>query len=157
MKKLTLVAVSLAALAVSGTVWAGGHGGNPAVKARKAHMQLYAFNLGVLGGMAKGEVEYDADRATAAANNLVGLTQNVSQAGYWAPGTSNADLGDETRALPGLWGADSTAMAIGGEMGEAVVQLAAAAGSGQEGLGAAVGAVGKTCGTCHKAYRAPSN
>lgn len=156
MKKLTILTVSLAALAVSGAVWAGGHGGNPAVKARKAHMQLYSFNLGTLGGMAKGEVEYDADRASAAANNLVTLTQ-VSQAGYWMPGTSNAELGEETRALPELWGADSKAMQIGGEMGEAVKQLAAVAGNGQEGLGAAVGAVGKACGDCHKAYRQSNN
>ena len=156
MKKISLVAVSLAALAVSGTVWAGGHGGNPAVKARKAHMQLYAYNLGKLGAMAKGEAEYNAEAAQTAANNLATLA-TVSQAGYWAPGTSNEDLGEETRALPGLWGADSTAMAIGGQMGEAVTQLAAVAGDGQAALGGAMGAVGKACGDCHKAYRAPAN
>ena len=156
MNKFIVLTVSLAALAVTGASWAGGHGGNPAVKARKAHMQLYAYNLGKLGGMAKGEVEYNAEAAQTAANNLATLT-TVSQAGYWAPGTSNAELGEETRALPGLWGADSTAMQIGGEMGEAITQLASVAGDGQEALGAALGGVGKACGACHKAYRQPAN
>ena len=156
MRKLTLAAVSIAALAVAGSVWAGGHVGNPSVKARKSHMQLYAFNLGKLGAMAKGEAEYNADAASAAANNLATLS-TLSQAGYWSPGTSNAELGEETRALPGLWESGSKAREIGGQMGEAVAQLASVAGNGQEGLGAAVGAVGQTCGACHKAYRAPNN
>ena len=38
-----------------------------AVKARQSQMTLYSFNIGLLGGMAKGEIEYDADAAMAAA------------------------------------------------------------------------------------------
>ena len=41
-----------------------------AIKARKSVMQLYAHSLGILGAMAKGEAEYDAAQAAAAANNL---------------------------------------------------------------------------------------
>ena len=36
-------------------------------------MQLYAFNISHLGAMAKGEVDYDAAAASAAANNLAAL------------------------------------------------------------------------------------
>ena len=55
----SLLAATLITALAAPLAHAGGHGGNPAVKARKAHMQLYAHNLGILGGMAKGEVEYD--------------------------------------------------------------------------------------------------
>ena len=33
------------------------------VVARQSHMQLYAHNLGILGGMAQGKMDYDADAA----------------------------------------------------------------------------------------------
>ena len=41
-----------------------------AIKARQAMFQLYSFNIGILGAMAKGEREYDADVAREAAENL---------------------------------------------------------------------------------------
>ena len=44
-----------------------------AIKARQALMTLYAANLGALGAMAKGDVEYKAEAASAAANNLQAL------------------------------------------------------------------------------------
>jgi cytochrome c556 len=154
MLKSITIALSLTAVTLAGAVWAGGHGGNPAVKARKAHMQLYAFNLGTLGGMAKGEIEYNAEAAQAAANNMAALSA-INQGPYWAAGTSMDDLGEETEALAAIWAEGSTAGDIGRELVEASNALAAVAGDGQEALGGALGAVGKTCGTCHKAYRKP--
>ncbi|NNK65386.1 MAG: cytochrome c [Rhodobacteraceae bacterium] len=138
---------------------AGGHGdGNPAVKARQSHMTLYGHNLGVLGNMARGNIEYDAGAAQAAADNLVLLSQ-VSQRGYWAPETSNADLGDETRLLPALFeeGGFARAQEIGAQLSEAAVALAAVAGEGQAAIGPALGPVGQSCGTCHEAFRQPNN
>lgn len=151
--RLSIALATAAVVAASGVAMAASHGGNPAVKARKSHMQLYAFNLGVLGAMAKGEAEYNADAASAAANNLVALT-NMSIGAYFPAGTSNAELGEETRALPVLWSADSKAREIGGQLREAAAGLAAVAGNGQEGLGAALGPVGAACGACHEAHRA---
>lgn len=154
---IKLKALSLAlVLATAGTAFAGGHGGNPAVAARKAHMGLYQHNLNILGALAKGEVEYSADAAMAAANNLVALS-SLSQAGYWTPGTSNAELGDATRALPAIWESGSNAAQIGGQLAEAAVALAAVAGDGQEALGGALGPVGQACGACHKDYRQSNN
>ena len=152
MLKTTLILATSVAVFTSGIAIAGGHGGNPAVKARKAHMQLYAHNLGILGGMAKGEVEYDAEAASAAANNLAALS-TLSQRTYWAPGTSTAELGEETRALPAIWEEGSKAAEIGGQLAEAAAALAAVAGDGQEALGPAMGGVGQACGACHKAYQ----
>ena len=151
LRKSILLATSLV-IATSGIAISGGHSGNPAVKARKAHMQLYAHFSGVLGGMAKGEVEYNAEAATAAANNLAALAA-FDQRTYWAPGTSTAELGEETRALPAIWEEGSTAAQIGADLAEAAASLAAVAGDGQAALGPALGGVGRKCGSCHKAYQ----
>lgn len=154
MKKHITIGLTMAAVAFAGVAYAGGHGGNPAVKARKAHMQLYAFNLGVLGGMAKGEIEYNAETAQGAANNLAALS-SLNQARYWPQGTSMDELGEATEALPAIWQEGSKAGEIGGQLAEAAVALAAVAGDGREALGGAMGAVGKACGTCHEGYRKP--
>ena len=158
MKKLPIILASATAVVIAGAAIAGGHGGNPAVKARKSHMQLFAFNLGVLGGMAKGEVEYNADSATGAANNLVALAQ-MSHANYWPQGTSSDDLPDESRALPALWTNEGfgKAVEIGTALSEAAVALAAVAGDGQAALGPALGPVGRQCGACHEAFQKPRN
>lgn len=156
MKKGVILGVAGAVLA--GTIAiAGGHGGNPAVKARQAHMQLYAHNLGVLGGMAKGDIDYDAGQAQAAADNLAVLTA-INQMSYWPAGTSTDDLGNETRALPAAWDPANwdDLMAKSAAMADAATAMQAAAGS-LEGVQASIGAVGGACGACHKAYRQPSN
>lgn len=149
--------VTAAFAATASLAFAGGHGGNPAVKARQSHMQLYAHNIGILGAMAKGEADYDADAASAAANNLATLSGGISQRSYWAPGTSMDDLGDETEALPAIWESGSKAGEIGGKLADAAAKLAAVAGDGKDALGPALGPVGGACGECHKAYRKPNN
>ncbi|KMW57372.1 Cytochrome c' [Candidatus Rhodobacter oscarellae] len=147
---------SFAALAIAATTaFAGGHAGNPAVKARKSHMQLYGFHLGILGGMAKGDTEYNAAAAQTAADNLAALATMNTMA-FWVPGTSVDELGDETRALAKMWAADSTVIDKAMALGAAATAMQAAAGS-LEGVQGAIGAVGGACGSCHKAYRGPSN
>lgn len=154
MSKSPLILAASFLVLTTGIAFSGGHGGNPAVKARQSHMQLYAHNLGILGGMAKGEVDYDADAASAAATNLATLSK-LDQRSYWVPGTSTAELGDETRALPAIWEPGSQAAEIGGQLAEAATALAAVAGDGQAALGPALGDVGKACGACHKANQQP--
>lgn len=156
MIRLPILLAAAASVAVAGVAIAGGHGGNPAVKARKAHMQLYAHNMGILGGMAKGEVEYNADAASAAATNLATLT-SLNQTSYWTPGTSSDDLPEESRAMPAIWeeGGFAKAIEIGGALNAAAQALADAAGNGQEALGAAMGGVGQQCSACHKAFQKP--
>lgn len=156
MTRLPLSIASAAIIAVAGVAIAGSHGGNPAVKARKAHMQLYGFNIGLLGAMAKGEVEYDADAASGAASNIAALSQ-LNQSRYWVTGTSTDELGEETRALPAIWQEGSKAGEIGGQLAEAAVALAAVAGDGKDAMAGALGPVGKACGACHEDYRQPNN
>ena len=58
------------------------------IKARKAEMQLRSFNAGPLFAMAKGKMDYDAELAASAANNLKQLLdQDMGRA--WAEGTAN--------------------------------------------------------------------
>jgi cytochrome c556 len=156
MIRLPIALTVVAGLAVAGTALAGGHGGNPAVKARQAHMQLYGFNLGILGAMAKGEAEYDAGAAAAAAGNLAAVAA-LNQSAYWVPGTSSEDLPEESRALPAIWEEGSKAGEIGASFAEAAANLASVAGDGKDAMVSAFGAVGKGCGDCHKAYRASRN
>lgn len=128
---------------------------NPAVTARKSHMALYGFNLGLLGGMARGNIDYDAAAASAAAANLAALSR-LDQSRYWPEGT-DSDTIMETRALPALWQDIPKAMEIGGNLAAAAETLAAEAGNGLEALQASLGPVGQACGACHEAFRVPDN
>lgn len=151
-----IIAASALIAVTSGLAFAGGHGGNPAVKARKAHMSLYEHNLGVIGAMAKGDVEYNADAASAAANNILTLI-SVNQMSYWPQGTDNGALGEETRALPAIWEDFPKVMEKAGAVKAAAENLASVAGTGQEALGPAVGQLGGACTECHKSFRASQN
>ena len=125
-----------------------------AVKARQAHMQLYAANLGVLGGMARGNMDYDAEAAQAAADNLAALA-GMSQRFYWMPG-SHAGAVEGSRALEAIW-TDGGIGEKGAAFGEAVAAMQAAAGGGLESLQGAIGPLGGSCGGCHDGYRQPNN
>lgn len=151
-KKVTLVAAGIAVAATA--VFAGGHTGPFAseISARKSHMQLYQHNLGILGNMAKGAVDYDADTAGAAAANLATLTK-MSQRTYWPAGSDSANNGN-TRALPDIWENFGDVAAIGGSLADAAGAMETAAGTSLEALQAAMGPVGGACGACHKKYRA---
>ena len=153
-KKTALVAAGLAAATLNGTAIAQ-EGSNPAVKARTSIMQLYAFNLGTLGAMAKGDAEYNSDAAARAANNLATLTQ-LDQSAMWPAGSdSNAD--PSSRALPAIWENFPDVMSKGAALSEAIVVMQSGAGQDLDALRAAIGGVGNACAACHKAYRAPAN
>lgn len=147
------VILGLSTVALTATaVFAGSHitPGAAAAKARQAQMQLQAFNLGILGAMAKGATPFDAGAAQAAADNLVALS-SMNQMSYWLRGSSNADM-EGTKALPAIWAEGSDVGAKAKGLADAALAMQAAAGS-LEGIQGAIGAVGGACGACHKAYR----
>lgn len=53
-----------------------------AIKARQAMFQLYSFSAGVLGAMAKGEMDYNAELAQELADNL-NAAANLGQSAFW--------------------------------------------------------------------------
>ena len=153
-KKITVAIAGVISATVIGAAIAH-EGNNPAVKARTSIMQLYAFNLGTLGAMAKGAMEYDAQAATSAANNLVTLSQ-LDQSAMWPQG-SDSKSEPTSRALPALWENFPDVMAKGKALSDAAATMQGAAGQDLDALRAAIGGVGQACTACHKSYRVPDD
>ena len=145
-----LIAGGLSA-ALATVAIAGGHGGNPAVKARQSHMQLYQHNLAVLGGMAQGEIEYDAEAAQIHADNLLAVA-SLDERGYWTEGTAAGEV-EGSRALPAIWEDMAGFEEDKADMITAASAMAEAAGTGLEAVQANIRAVGQACGACHQGYR----
>lgn len=149
-RSLTKIALAVTLVCAGGAALAEDK--HPDVKARQAVMQLYAHYLGQLGAMAKGQAEYDAEKASAAATSLHTM-MNVSQQAMWGPDTHVDALPGQTTALPTIW---STWPAISEKSKaalDATANMAAVAGNGLEAVQGAIGPVGASCGGCHKVYR----
>ncbi|MEO1249236.1 MAG: cytochrome c [Pseudomonadota bacterium] len=144
--------VAASAAALTSTALADGHL-DGAIKARKAIMTLYGANLGPLGAMAKGEMDYDAEAAQAFANNLMAVA-NIDQRAMWPEGSDSAAMPDKTRALPEIWSNYPDVAEISNALSEASAGLADVAGTGLDALRGGLGPVGKTCGDCHESFRA---
>ena len=123
-----------------------------ALEARQGLMALYTANAGPLFAMAKGEMDYDAEAAQAFADNLASLAA-LDQRNLWPPGSDSDSLPDRSRAKPEIWSDFPDILEKSQAFTDATANLAAVAGNGLEALGPAVGAVGKSCGTCHEPYR----
>ena len=122
------------------------------VQARQGQMKMMGLNLGVLVGMARGDADYDADRAQIAADNLVALS-SIDQAFHWPQDTDNMTLVG-SRALPEIWENLPDFNEKYAALGAAAEGLAAVAGDGLDPMRAAFGPVGAACGACHDSYRA---
>lgn len=129
--------------------------GEAAIKARQSQMQLYAYNLGILGGMAKGAVDYDAAMAQTAADNFAALA-NMNTGAHWLPGTSSDDV-EGSNALAAIWQEGSDIGAKAGALATAATAMKEVAGVDLASLQGAMGALGASCGGCHKAYRQSDN
>jgi len=125
------------------------------VKARQGQFQIMAINLGLLGNMAKGEAPYDAEIAQNAADSLVGLS--MIYPGHLFVEGSDMDALEGNRAKPTIWTDNADFLAKWEAFGEGALVMQAAAGNGVEALGPALGAIGGTCGDCHKAHRGPES
>ena len=138
MRHLTLPVLGLALVASFTTVASSDTAANEAmlkaIEARQAQMQLYAFNLGQLGAMAKGETPYDVGLASAAAGNLAQLS-NLNGAAVWPMGSDIDSLGkDVTTALPAIWQSGSDVGAKAAALREAAAAMQTAAGESLEAL-----------------------
>jgi len=128
------------------------------IEARQAFMNVYRFNLGMLGAMAKGDMPYDAAQATDAANNLLAAAK-MSNGAMWPAGSdmSAAGLADLTAAKPEIWSDMSDVGEKHGALTTALEAMAAAAGDGLGALRSNMGAVGDGCKGCHEPFRASND
>jgi cytochrome c556 len=147
---LGLVATTLAAGAVHAQ-----QNFDQVIKARKGQFEILAHSIGILGGMARGNVPYDAAAAKAAADNIATVTR-LNQAALWPAGSHNGTI-KGTRAQPNIFDNVADFTAKWQELGKRAAALQSAAGNGLEALRPAVGAVGGACQDCHEKYRAPAN
>ncbi len=152
LRKWTLAALCSAAVLVP-TMAVAQDMEDKAIATRQGYMKLVIWEAGPLFGMAKGEVPYDAEAAKAHAANLKTISL-YPVGGLFVAGTSNADRPGKTRSLPKIWEDMAGFGKAYTDWQAAVAAVADAAGGGQPALAAAVGEMGKTCGGCHKPYRA---
>ena len=142
--------LALAAALAAGPALAGPM--DMAVKAREGLMMNFAFNLGILGGMAKGATPYDAATAQTAADNLATLA-SLDESAYWPKGSDNTSV--KTRALPDIWQKPEEFAKHREQLKMGAANMKDAAGKGVDSLKAAMNSVGGACGGCHKAFRQP--
>ena len=122
------------------------------IKARQGEMQLRSFNTGPLFGMAKGEIEYDAELATKLANNLkTQLSLDMGRA--WKKGTDIDAYPGKTTALGKIWTTYPEISEYGKKYAAAVNEMVAVAGNGRDALKSKIGEVGKSCKGCHDEFR----
>ena len=154
----SLISTSVAALALAATVGipvaiAADSPEEKAVKARRGYYQLVLHNAGPLFGMAKGDVEYNAEAAMTSANNLKALS-SMNVGSLWPAGSDNEALPGKTRALPKIW-ADFPGVGEKAQAFKAAIDgVVANAGGGLDSLRGAVGPLGASCKGCHDNYRA---
>ena len=142
-----LIGISTVAMAADGP-----H--DKAIKARQAMFQLYSFNIGILSGMAKEKIDYNADIAQEAAENLQAAA-NLGQSQFWPQGSDNETDGNaRTRALPAIWATFPAITEKADALKTATAALVPVAGNGLEALQGAIGDVGASCKGCHDDYRA---
>jgi len=155
----TALLISLS-IGISAPAWADSdHPYKKEIKARQSFMQVYAYNLGLLGNMAKGKAPYDAKIAAAAASNLLAAS-NMDNSTMWPKGSDADSSGlnkDITRAKPDIWTTYPKVKEKSKDLKDALTKMAAAAGNGLDAVKANMGDVGEGCKGCHKAFRIPKD
>ena len=149
MKKIVVLIAGLAI--TGGTIATAQEDFSAELKARQGQFRILAINLGILGGMAKGETPYDAETAQHAADSLKAVSM-IHQPPLWPEGSDSMSL-DNTRAKPSIWDDRDDFLSKWSNLGDKVTAMQAAAGTGQEALGPALGEVGNACKACHDEHR----
>jgi len=121
-----------------------------AVETRQSVLHLMGWNMAPLGGMARGRIDFDADRVETNADRLVALSKMLSDA--FAADTRSNDV--STEALDVIWEQPEEFAAKVEATIEASQRLMSVAATGDEGaMREAIGNLGSTCGSCHDDFR----
>ncbi|PYE81187.1 c-type cytochrome [Pseudoroseicyclus aestuarii] len=121
-------------------------------EAREEHMKMLGQNLGVIGRMAQGEVDYDAEAAQEAADALVEISGMDMEA--WLVEGSDSESLEDSRALPIIWDETEDYLAQWEDLHQAALAMQEVAGTDLAALQGAMGPLGQSCGGCHRTYRA---
>lgn len=122
-----------------------------ATETRQAVFKLLGFHMGPIGGMARGQVEFDAALAERNARRIAALAPMIPEL-FAARDTRDFDV--DTEALPLIWDNMGDFQTKAAELEEAALTFAetAAGGDRAQVLGG-LRAFGSTCGNCHDTYR----
>ena len=123
------------------------------IKERRALMKNNSKTNKIVGAFVKKGKGSAADVAAAGRR----LASNAGKiAALYVKGTSAADGVGQTRAKPAIWAKWSEFEAAAAKMKTASENLARVAATGDKAaIKVAAGAIGKSCGGCHKPFRAP--
>jgi len=122
-----------------------------AVETRQSVLHLMGWNMAPLGAMARGRMDFDAERVETNAARLVALSEMMSDA--FSADTRANDV--STEALDVIWEQPEDFAAKIDDTIEASKGLLSVAGTGDEGnIREAIGRLGSTCGSCHDDFRA---
>jgi cytochrome c556 len=147
MRKLAATALAVAFGAGAATAFAQAKP-DVLVKQRQAAMTLQGKYFGPLGGMLKGAVPYDANVVARNAAFLDALSKMP-----W-DGFTEGTKGEKSRALPVIWSDAAKFKQAQDQFQAAVTALVTASKGGDEAkVKAAIGDVGKACGSCHDNFR----
>ena len=154
LSKTTIGAVLAVALTATASFSAShSKNSNETVAARHAQMGLIGYHTGILGAIAKGEMDYDSAIVDAAATNLRELAK-MQRATLWIAGTEQGAV-DGSRAKADVWSDAAGFAAKFTDLENAAGAMIGAADAAA--VGAAMGGIGGACKACHETYRGPKN
>jgi cytochrome c556 len=135
----------LSLVMVGGIALAQSKATDPDVKARQTLMDGNGGAMHTLGGMAKGEIAFDAAAAEAAKATLVAAAAGIEAA--W----KNNATDPESHSKAEIWDNMADFAAKAGDLGKAAAALDT---TSLDGVKAGLDGIGGACGACHKAYKA---
>lgn len=146
---ISVLTASVAALSAGGVSADSGHGGMSDYDRRHEGMHAIASHMKKLGAMAKGEADVDATAVV----HAMAIQELAATVPLWFPEGAG---GEKSRVKPEIWSDWDGFVKASDDFYAAAGNTVEAAKTGDAGqIGAALGAMGKTCGGCHKPFRGP--
>ena len=142
--KVVLSAATAICLGVTAAIAAG----EPQV-VRQDEMKKVGGAMGALGGIAKGEKPYDAEAVKAALTTLAEVGKTFPT--HFPAGS---ETGNDSEAAAAIWQNMDDFTAKSTKLASIAEAQLATLPADQAGVGAAMQALGATCGDCHQTYRA---
>ncbi|MDQ7775818.1 MAG: cytochrome c [Paracoccus aminovorans] len=125
-----------------------------AIEARHGFYQMLAINMGMLAGMAKGDVAYDEAAASRAAANIEALT-HYDLPSLFIEGSAHGQA-EDSAAKPDIWNNLDEFRAKFAGLQEAATGASEAVKGGAANIGPVVQKLGGACKACHDNFREKS-